>query len=77
MNLQFGNFTNHLNDNLTAPDLPHWGVPKVEVNAAFPGYNQQLKISTTGETVTNNGAVLQQITQNFIRQHTVLHMEVI
>jgi len=40
-------------------------VPEVEVNAACPGYNQHLKVSTTEETVTNNGAVLQQITQNF------------
>jgi hypothetical protein len=53
------------------------GVPKVEVNAACPGYNQQLKVNTTRGTVTNNGAVLQQITQNFIRLHTVLCVEVI
>jgi hypothetical protein len=52
-------------------------VNKVEVNAACPGYNQQLKVSTTWETVTNNSAVLQQITQNFVRLHTILRMEVI
>jgi len=62
---------------LDSPRPTPMGVPKVEVNAACPGYNKQLKVNTTWETVTNNGAVLQQITQNFIRLHTVLHMEVI
>jgi hypothetical protein len=62
---------------LDSPRPTPVGVPKVEVNAACPSYNQQLKVSNTGETVTNNGAVLQQIIQNFIRLHTVLRMEVI
>jgi hypothetical protein len=62
---------------LDSPRPTPMGVPEMEVNVACPGYNQHLKISTIEETVTNNGTVLQQITQNFIRLHTVLHMEVI
>ena len=50
---------------LTAPDVPPWECLKCNVNAACTGYNQKLKVSTTGGTVTNNGALLQQITQNF------------
>jgi len=38
---------------LDSPRPTPKGVPKVEDNAACPGYNQQLKVSTTGETVRN------------------------